>query len=90
MPAGPYHGGTRTMDWLAALAHIPKTDALLSVLALAAVGWSAVVFAQYCRQYRRWIAWIEGDGLDEAARSGPNRTSPTRRRSPRCGGSGPG
>jgi hypothetical protein len=52
------------MDWLAELAHIPKTDVLLSVLALAAVAWSAVVFAQDCRQYRRWMATIEGDAPD--------------------------
>ena len=52
------------MDWLAALADRPTTDLLLSVLALAAVGWSAVVFVQDCRRYRRRIARIEADAPD--------------------------
>lgn len=52
------------MDWLAAWASSPKIDLLLGVLALAAVGWSAVVFARDCRQYRRWLARIEAEALD--------------------------
>ena len=67
MQEGAYHGGTRTMDWLAALAHGPKIDLLLWFLALGAVGWSAVAFARDCREYRRWMARIEGDRFDEPA-----------------------
>ena len=52
------------MDWPALLADRPTIDLLLPVLALAAMGWSGLAFAWDCRQYRRWIAQIEADGVD--------------------------